>query len=143
MKQTLFDLDYLVCTLDTEAAVLFHEWKRKPTAEEFEGGLMKVYNTYQEQKPNFKKLHWLGNTKNVGVLSLKTQKWLDEVWNDTLFVKGGVKTHAVLVGTDTFGKYAMQKFATNAEEHYKNQNLKMGVFNTEAEAYSWFAKNNA
>jgi hypothetical protein len=139
MKQTLFDLDYLICTLDPEAAVLAHAWKKKPTAEEFEAGLMKVHAAYIAQKPNFPKLHWLGDTKNVGVLSLRTQKWLDDVWNEALFVKAGVQTHAVLVGNDVFGKYAMQKFATHAEEKYKASNLKMGVLSTEAEAYAWFA----
>jgi hypothetical protein len=142
MKQTLFDLDYLICTLDADAGILAHAWKKKPTPEEFEGGLMKVYATYMAQKPNFKKLHWLGDTKNVGVLSLRTQKWLDDVWNETLFVKGGLQTHAVLVGEDVFGKYAMQKFAIHAEEQYKDMNLKMGVFSTEAEAYAWFAEHN-
>jgi hypothetical protein len=142
MKQKIFDLDYLTCTLDDEAAILFHAWKRKPTPEEFETGLMKVQSTYIQQKPKFNKLHWLGDTKNVGVLSLKTQKWLDDVWNEALFIKAGVKTHAVLVGEDVFGKYAMQKFATHAEEIYKAQELKMGVFATEKEAYDWFAKNS-
>ena len=142
MKQTLFDLDYLVCTLDDKAAVLSHAWKRKPTSEEFEEGLMKVCKAYVEQKPKFPKLHWLGDTKNVGVLSLKTQKWLDDVWNDTLFNKAGVRTHAVLVGSDVFGKYAMQKFANHAEKTYEKQNLKMGVFETESEAYKWFEQHN-
>jgi len=142
MKQTIFDLDYLTCTLDDEAAVLFHSWKRKATAEEFEAGLLKVYKVYLEQKPKFKKLHWLGDTRNVGVLSLKTQKWLDEVWNETLFVKAGVTSHAVLVGEDVFVKYAMQKFAAHAEKLYSDQHLKMGVFATEKEAYDWFADHN-
>lgn len=139
MKQNIFDLDYLTCTLDDEAAVLFHAWKRKPTPEEFESGLLKIAKTYTEQKDKFKKLHWLGDTRNVGVLSLKTQKWLDDVWNETLFIKAGVTTHAVLVGDDVFGKYAMQKFATHAEQLYKAQGLKMGVFSTEKEAFDWFA----
>jgi len=142
MKQTLFDLDYLICTLDEKHAVLSHAWKRKPTSEEFEEGLMKVCHAYIEQKPKFPKLHWLGDTKNVGVLSLKTQKWLDDVWNETLFNKAGVRTHAVLVGSDVFGKYAMQKFANQAEKMYEKQNLKMGVFETEPEAYKWFEQHN-
>jgi hypothetical protein len=138
MKQIIFDVDFLTCALDDEASVLSHEWKRKPSPAEFKEGLMKVYDTFVQNKGNFKLLHWLGNTKNMGVLGSETREWLDNVWNETLFVKAGVQSHAVLVGTDIFGKYAMQQFSKTMSEKYKDKNLKMGVFETEEEAYEWF-----
>lgn len=141
MKQTIFDFDYLTCTLDDEASVLSHEWKRKPSSDEFKEGLMKVYDTFVENKPKFNTLHWLGNTKNMGVLGKETKEWLDNSWNEALFVKAGVRSHAVLVGTDIFGKYAMQQFSNTMSKIYKEKNLKMGVFETEEQAYEWFVKN--
>ena len=102
---------------------------------------MKVYDTFVENKAKFNTLHWLGNTKNMGVLGKETKEWLDNSWNEALFVKAGVRSHAVLVGTDIFGKYAMQQFSNTMSKIYKEKNLKMGVFETEEQAYEWFVKN--
>lgn len=55
-------------------------------------------------------LHWLADTQELSILPLDDQKWLDEVWNDTIFVKAGVRSHAVIVGNDVFARYAMEKF---------------------------------
>ena len=41
----------------------------------------------------------------------------------------------------SWGKYAMQQFSNTMSKIYKEKNLKMGVFETEEQAYEWFVKN--
>lgn len=136
----IFSRDYLDCFLDEEAMVLFHVWLRKPTSPEFRDGLLSVAKEFTDYKAKHgKSLHWLGDTRNVGVLSIEDQGWLDRVWNETLFVKAGVKNHAVIIGKDVFAKYAMEKFKTNMTTKYAGKNLHLETFEDKDSAYKWFA----
>lgn len=136
--KTLFSEEHLDCFLDEDANVLFHVWKRKPKGDEFRTGLTKVYNEYINLKKDKPVLHWLGDTQLLGVVSIDDQGWLDKVWNEMLFVKAGVKTHAVIIGTDIFAKYAMEKWKKNMQTKYAGQNLLLDTFPTKDEAYHWF-----
>lgn len=137
--KSVFNEPYLECFFDEDDRVLFHVWKRKPTSDEFRGGLTKVYNAYIEhQKTQSRPIHWLGDTREMGVLSMEDQGWLDKVWNEMLFIKAGVKVHAVLIGKDVFAKYAMEKFKKNMNEKYAAQNLRLDTFEDKEAAYTWF-----
>lgn len=137
--KNLFKTDYLECFIDEDSLVLFHAWLRKPTSKEFREGLTNVSNEFVKHK-NDKKvlLNWLGDTLKVGVLSIEDQGWLDRVWNEMLFVKAGVKTHAVIVGNDVFAKYAMEKWKNNMIKKYTGQNLHLETFVDKVAAYKWF-----
>ena len=134
----IFSEEFLECFFDEDAKVLFHVWKRKPHGDEFRDGLTKVYNEYINTKKTNPILHWLGDTRLMGVVSLEDQTWLDKVWNEMLFVKAGVKSHAVIIGTDIFAKYAMEKFKKNMQSKYTAQNLFMETFADKESAYKWF-----
>ena len=135
----LFTRDYLECFHDEEAMILFHAWLRKPTSSEFREGLIGVCNEFIDYKnKNGKLLNWLGDTRNVGVLSIDDQGWLEKVWNEMLFVKAGVKNHAVIIGNDVFAKYAMEKFKNNMITKYAGQNLHMETCVDKEAAYKWF-----
>jgi hypothetical protein len=136
--QTIFSEDFLDCFFDQEAKVFFHVWKRKPKGDEFRNGLTKVYNEYMSHKKQHPVLHWLGDTRLMGVVSMEDQTWLDKVWNEMLFVKAGVKTHAIIIGTDIFAKYAMEKFNKSMQTKYASQNLLMGTFPDKETSYTWF-----
>ncbi|MNC95431.1 hypothetical protein D3C83_125500 [compost metagenome] len=66
------------------------------------------------------------------------QGWLQKVWNETLFVKAGVKSHAVIIGEDIFAKYAMEKFKKNMQEQFADRNLQIETFPDKESAYKWF-----
>jgi hypothetical protein len=136
--KTLFSLDFLDCFLDEEAKILFHVWKKKPKGDEFRTGLTKVCNEYVELKKTEPVLHWLGDTQLLGVVPIEDQGWLDKTWNEMLFVKAGVKTHAVIIGTDIFAKYAMEKWKKNMQAKYAGQSLILENFATKEDAYKWF-----
>ncbi len=136
--KTIFKEDYLECFYDEANSVLFHVWIRKPSSEEFKDGLTRVYDTYLSYKKTGTLLHWLGDTRNMGVLSIDVQQWLDEVWNEMLFVKAGVKTHAVIVGKDVFAKYAMDKFKNAMMEKFAAQKIHLDTFEDREAAYEWF-----
>lgn len=138
MKQ-LFKENYLECYLDEEAKVLFHVWTSKPTSEQLRNGLTRVFNQYNTHKKSFSTpLHWLGDTQKIGVITIDDQGWLEKVWNEMLFVKAGVRAHAVIIGSDVFAKYAMEKFKTSMQAKYADKNLFLETFKDKDEAYKWF-----
>jgi hypothetical protein len=139
--QTIFKEPYLECYYDEAANVMFHVWVKKPTSEQLRSGLTRVYNEYTNLKR--KKggdIHWLADTQKIGVISIDDQAWLEKTWNEMLFVKAGVKTHAVIIGNDVFAKYAMEKFKKTMLDRYKDKNLHLATFPSKDEAYEWFKR---
>lgn len=138
--KVLFEQKGLVCYFNQEEKVVFHKWLEKAKGENFRAGLLKVCDEFMKLKKDHPVLHWLGDTRNLGVLPLDDQKWLDEVWNGHLFEKAGVKSHAVVINNDVFLKYAMQKFCNTMNQKYAAQKVQLATFTSEEEAYQWFKK---
>ena len=136
--ESLFKEPVLECFLDRNSKILFHVWTNKPTHDQFKNGLTKVFDQYQIYKKEISPLHWLGDTRLLGVLSLESQGWLERSWNDMLFLRAGVKSHAVIIGTDVFAKYAMEKFKTSMQGKYKDKKLFLETFSDKESAYQWF-----
>jgi hypothetical protein len=137
--KSLFKEVTLECFLDEEARVLFHIWYGKPSSYNFRESLMRIYDEYMIHKKEFDTpLHWLADTQSLGVVSIDDQGWLEKVWNETLFVKAGVKTHAVIIGSDVFAKHAMEKFKKSMQQKYANKNLYLETFPNKDSAYKWF-----
>jgi hypothetical protein len=62
---------------------------------------------------------------------------LVEEWEDLLFVKAGVKIHAVILGKSIFADYPMENFKRDAEQKFEEYNVHLGVFSNQGEAYTW------
>jgi hypothetical protein len=138
MKE-IFKQPYLECYYDEDANVLFHIWVKKPNSEQLKGGLTKVFDEYVSlRKKVGGNIHWLADTQKIGVISIDDQAWLEKVWNEMLFVKANVKTHAVIIGNDVFAKYAMEKFKKAMLEKYKDKDLHLATFPGKEAAYDWF-----
>ena len=133
----IFDNEFLSCELDDSLPVLRHYWKKAPSGDEFESNLLKVLEEYKTLKPSYKDLAWLADTTQLGELDEDTETWLVEVWEDLLFVKGGVKIHAVILGESIFADYPMENFKHDAEEKFQTYNVHLGVFSDHEEAYTW------
>lgn len=138
----LFEEEFLVCNFDEEHNIVYHIWLGKVKGDDFRNTLLKVLGFYKNLKKEHPVLHWLGDTRNLSVLPLEDQKWLDVTWNELLFVDAGVKTHAVIIGEDAFTKYAMEKFKKTMNEKYAQQNIKLETFKDEISAYKWFTNLN-
>ncbi|MFO7257291.1 MAG: hypothetical protein DIU61_006325 [Bacteroidota bacterium] len=137
--ETIFKEPHLECYYDEDANVMFHVWIKKPSSEQLREGLTRVFNEYTNmKKKKGGNIHWLADTQKIGVVSIDDQGWLEKVWNEMLFVKAGVKTHAVIIGNDVFAKYAMEKFKKTMMERYRDQNLYLATFPSKEEAYAWF-----
>ena len=137
----IFKEPHLECYYDEEANVMFHIWVKKPNSEQLRSGLTRVFNEYTGLKrKKGSDIHWLADTQKIGVISIDDQAWLEKVWNEMLFVKAGVKTHAVIIGNDVFAKYAMEKFKKTMMEKYKDKNLHLATFPDKASAYEWFKR---
>lgn len=133
----IFDNEFLICELDDSLPVLRHYWKKAPTGEQFKSNLLKVLEEYKPLRRSFKDLAWLADTTELGELDEKTEAWLVEEWEDLLFVKGGVKIHAVILGESIYADYPMENFKQDAEQKFEDYNVHLGVFSNQEEAYSW------
>src|SRR3990170_5178182 len=137
MVMRIFDNEFLSCELDDSLPVLRHYWKIAPSGEQFKLNLLKVLEEYKELSQTFKGLAWLADTTQLGELDEETEAWLVEEWEDLLFVKAGVKIHAVILGESIFADYPMENFKRDAEQKFQDYNVHLGVFSNEGEAYSW------
>ncbi len=137
MVMMIFDNEFLSCELDDSLPVLRHYWKVPPTGEQFRSQLLNVLEEYKKLKPTYEDLAWLADTTELGELDEETETWLVEVWEDLLFVKAGVKIHAVILGESIFADYPMENFKQDAEQKFHAYNVHLGVFSTKEEAYEW------
>lgn len=137
MVMMIFDNEFLICELDDSLPVLRHTWKKPPTGEQFRSQLLNVLEEYKKLKPTYNDLAWLADTAELGELDEETETWLVDVWEDLLFVKAGVKVHAVILGESIFADYPMENFKQDAEQKFHAYNVHLGVFSTEEDAYEW------
>jgi hypothetical protein len=137
MVMKIFDNEILLCELDDSLPVLRHYWKKAPSGEQFKSQLLNVLEEYKKLRQSFKTLAWLADTTQLGELDEKTETWLVEEWEDLLFVKAGVKIHAVILGESIYADYPMENFKLDAEQKFENYNVHLGVFSNLEEAYSW------
>ena len=137
MVLKIFDNEFLSCELDDSLPVLRHYWKISPTGEQFRSQLLNVLEEYRKLKPTYKDLAWLADTGQLGELDEETENWLVDVWEDLLFVKSGVKIHAVILGESIFADYPMENFKQDAEQKFHAYNVHLGVFSTQEDAYEW------
>lgn len=133
----IFDNEYLFCELDDSLPVLRHYWKKATPGEQFKLNLLKVLEEYKVLKQSYKGLAWLADTTQLGELDEKMEAWLVEEWEDLLFVKAGVKIHAVILGESIYADYPMENFKQDAEQKFQDYNVHLGVFSNQEEAYSW------
>lgn len=133
----IFDSEFLLCELDDSLPVLRHYWKKAPPGEQFKLELLKVLDEYKALSQSFKGLAWLADTTQLGELDEKMETWLVEEWEDLLFVKAGVKIHAVILGESIYADYPMENFKSDAEQKFEEYNVHLGVFSSREEAYSW------
>jgi len=133
----IFDNEFLYCELDDSLPVLRHYWKHATPGEQFKLNLLKVLEEYKVLRQSYKDLAWLADTTQLGELDEETETWLVEKWEDLLFVKTGVKIHAVILGESIYADYPMENFKQDAEEKFHTYNVHLGVFSDKEEAYSW------
>jgi hypothetical protein len=133
----IFDNEFLLCELDDSLPVLRHYWKKAPSGEQFKLELLRVLDEYKVLRQSFKGLAWLADTTQLGELDEDTEDWLVEEWEDSLFVKAGVKIHAVILGKSIYADYPMENFKSDAEQKFEEYNVHLGVFSSQEEAYSW------
>jgi|SRR5688572_4791727 hypothetical protein len=137
MIMRIIDNEFLFCDLDDSLPVLSHYWKKAPTGEQFRSELLKVLEEYKKLKQSYRGLAWLADTRQLGELDEETEDWLVEVWEDLLFVKTGVKIHAVILGESIYADYPMENFKQDAEQKFEEYNVHLGVFSSQEQAYSW------
>jgi len=135
--ETRFENEFVVCELDESVPVLRHRWKMAPPGSIFRENLVRIQEEFSSLLTTHPKLAWLADTQLLGEVDEETEKWFVDVWDDLLFNQAGVKYHAVILGEDLFAEYPMEKFKMDAEKKFRQQEIQLGVFSDEAEAYDW------
>lgn len=134
---SIFENEVVKCSLDDSLPLLKHRWLKEPSGEQFKTNLYRIQEEYIQLKKSYINLAWMADTELLGELDQDVEKWLVEVWEDLVFIKAGVRIHAVILGVSIFADYPMEKFKIDAEEKFKSKNIRLGVFSDEPEAYSW------
>ena len=137
MLINIFENEFVKCELDDGLPVLRHRWLSELSGEDFKYNLRRIQEEYIRLKKSYSNLAWLADTELLGELDEQVETWLVNVWEDLLFNKAGVRIHAVILGASIFADYPMEKFKSDAEEKYKLNNIHVGVFSNEKEAYDW------
>lgn len=133
----IFENEFVRCELDDDIPLLRHRWLQPPPAEEFKFILKRILDEYIQLQKTYKNLAWLANTELLGELDLEVEEWLVHEWEDLLFDTAGVKVHAVVLGESIFADYPMERFKQDAEERHRTENIHLGVFSSDKEAYAW------
>ncbi|MEL7003938.1 MAG: hypothetical protein AAFN93_14545 [Bacteroidota bacterium] len=141
MKKLILDTPYFTCELDESIPVLKHKWLQAPPDEVFKNGLIEILGEYRKVKGGYKDLKWLADTKLLGELSEEVEQWLVSEWNHMIFDEVGVKVHAVILGSDIFADFPMEKFKMSSEKKFQHQGVKLGVFGDNEQAYDWLKQN--
>lgn len=137
MTLLIFDNEYVTCELDDSIPVLKHRWKSEPPGVKFKENLIRIQQEYIKLSKSYTNMAWLAHAELLGELDEDMEAWLLEEWEDLLFVKAGVKIHAVILGKDIFADYPMEKFKQDAEIKFEKLNVHLGVFSDEPDAYEW------
>ena len=137
MVTPIFDNEIVLCELDDALPVLRHSWKRSPTPETFKTTLLKILSDYERLSQSYNNLAWLADTTELGEVDEETEDWLVDEWENELFVRAGVKIHAVILGESIFADYPMENFQRDAEEKFHAFDVHLGVFSNENDAYKW------
>lgn len=137
MSQLIFENDHVRCELEQERSLLRHTWLKKPTSELFRSNLLQVLEHYNQLKGDFENLKWLADTVKLGELSHDDEVWLEDIWDPLLFQEGGVKAHAVVLGSDIFADYPMEMFKLSAVQKNSELGVELEVFSSLDKAYEW------
>ncbi|HMP98840.1 MAG TPA: hypothetical protein PKC24_03600 [Cyclobacteriaceae bacterium] len=137
MLINIFENDEVICELDEDIPLLRHFWKKEQSGESFRKNLVILLEEYISLKKTYATLAWMADTRLLGELDEETETWLSDHWQDMLFMKAGVKVHAVILGDSIFADYPMEKFKLEADQKFKEHNVYLGVFPNEEKALSW------
>ena len=140
MLINIFENLFVKCELDDSLPLLRHRWLVAPSEEEFKLNLLRIQEEYIQLKKSYNNIAWMADTVLLGELDEGIEQWLVSEWEDLLFNKAGVRVHAVILGQSIFSDYPMEKFKQVAEEKYKAQNIFLGVFSNEKDAYAWIQR---
>lgn len=137
MLINIFENDEVICELDEDIPLLRHYWKREQSGESFRKNLVILLEEYISLKKTYDNVAWMADARFLGELDEETEIWLSEHWQDLLFMKAGVKIHAVILGDSIFADYPMEKFKMEADQKFEEYNIYLGVFPNEEKAIYW------
>lgn len=137
MTKAILENEYFICELDDSIPVLKHRWLQPPQDDVFKNGLIRILKEYNTIKEDFDHLKWLADTQLLGELSEEVEEWLITEWNHMIFNDAKVKAHAVILGSDIFADFPMEKFKMSSEKKFNDKGVKLGVFANEEQAYDW------
>jgi hypothetical protein len=123
MLLDILDNEFVTVQLDDSVPVLMHRWKQEPPAEEFQFILKRILAEYQALSKSHRKLAWLVDAALLGELDQEVENWLQNEWEQLLFVETGVKIHAVILGRSIYADYPMEK--PEAYTWIRQQQLKL------------------
>lgn len=126
------DYPYLKLIWDEESRALISQWVGGYTGRNLKEGLNAALAEYKKYLPA---AQWIGDTRDIGVISLEDQAWIDKEWFPK-FLATGVRFMAVVQPRDAVSKLAVKSIVS------KVPGTKLTVFNCASleEAQEWMRK---
>jgi hypothetical protein len=130
--QKIKEFPYLTISWDEINNITITDWKGGfVRGENLKTGLDEALTFFKGK--NGKK--WLGNTKELGVFGIDTQKWINENWFPR-FLATGVRYMAVVVPSDALGKMSVEAVVSTVQ----GTNLMTHYFDNSDAASKWLVQ---
>lgn len=129
MRTILSEYSYLLISWDDDLQSIIMDWR---------GGFIRGENIRQGLDAGlmwlekYHGLKWLGNTREMGVFTADTQKWINEDWFPR-FLQTKVIKMAVVVPADTLAKMSVD----SVMQTFKGDGLETRYFDCLRSAYQW------
>jgi hypothetical protein len=133
LKKVLYENKHLQIFIDESVPYMAHVWNGFVPSVELRNGILKLTELFKEYAPKYPRLHLLGDTRTLGVISREDMKWLVEDMTP-FYVEAGAKYEAFIVSKDAFGQLAVNRYTSQTTE---KEYLVAKIFDNTEEALDW------
>lgn len=120
---------YLSLIWDEESRSLISQWHGGFEGRNLRAGLESALEEFKKFLPN---AYWIGDTRDIGVISIEDQNWIDDVWFKRLLATG-LKYMAVVQPTSAVAKLSVNAIVTK----FPAQGLTVYNCDTQEKAKAW------
>ena len=108
-------------------------WNGKGLDEKYQEGLTQALDLIKKKGLQ----RWIGDLRNLGVISQDNQKWTNETWFPNA-IAAGLQRVAVVVSSDIFGKMSVDSIMSKVKDGVYNR-----FFDSVENAKAWVVSPNA
>ena len=113
-RRTVRRFGYLDITWDLDVRAQISSWVDRPSGRDIRGGLEAALDEYVKLRNEVPDAQWVGDTREIGVISQEDQDWINNDWFPRL-LETGVRYMAVVAPRSVIAKMAVESIVTRVE----------------------------